>query len=220
MLLKGCQIKGASFTGATIYDVVVGTQAPTLGAGPVASWPPAGQTSLVNAYADDAFTTVNLPFTFTINNTGYNICYPGSNFYITFGSGSTVYTPINNTSPALNKFHLGAADWSWYNVGYKSNGSYWITIRCEGYSSSGGGSPLNMIYEFTFINPANMSSGFATCEVRFGTLFSAAGVFGVANTASYYATDAVAANSSWVFEATNAAGTAWTLTKNRYVNFY
>jgi hypothetical protein len=97
-----------------------GSLAPSLGAGAYAStWPPAGWTSLQNAHADDQFVTVPISST-TIMGTTRTNAYVGSNFYITFGSGSTNYLSLSTTNPALDKFMFNAADRSYQRVAYKT----------------------------------------------------------------------------------------------------
>jgi len=103
-------------TGTTLTS---GNAAPELGAGPViGSWPPAGWTSLQNANADDAFVSADIVAT-TVLNTLRTQIFIGSNFYITWGSGSTVYTPLNSSSPAVDKFFINSSDRSYQRVAYK-----------------------------------------------------------------------------------------------------
>lgn len=117
----------ASGTSPTIYtesnytngSIVAGSIAPSEGAGPAASWPPSGWTSLQNASADDAFVTVPITST-TIMGTARTNAYVGSNAYITFGSGSTEYLFLSSTVPALDKFMFNAGDRSYLRVGYKT----------------------------------------------------------------------------------------------------
>lgn len=40
----------------------------------------------------------------------------GSNTYITFGEGSTVYSGISSSTPALPAIHIGSGDNSWKAV--------------------------------------------------------------------------------------------------------
>lgn len=116
----------ATGTNPTIYldsqyvdgSIVSGSSvAPSLGAGPAASWTPSGWTSLQNASADDAYVTVPITST-TIMGTLRSNAYVGSNAYITFGGGSTLYSGLSTTSPALDKFMFNAADRSYLRVAY------------------------------------------------------------------------------------------------------
>jgi hypothetical protein len=95
-----------------------GSLAPSLGAGAYGStWPPTGWTSLQNANDDDQFVTVPISST-TIMGTARTNAYVASNFYITFGSGSTLYTNISPTIPALDKFMFNGSDRSYQRVAY------------------------------------------------------------------------------------------------------
>lgn len=101
--------------------VVFGNGAPSLGNGSVASWPPAGYTSLQNASVDDSFVTVTIAAT-TIMGTSRTSAFIGSNAYITFGSGSSAFSSLSTTNPALDKFMFNAADRSYQRVGFLTGG--------------------------------------------------------------------------------------------------
>lgn len=113
---------GVTTTFYTSYTYVngglsAGNAAPSLGANSVASWPPAGYTSLQNATVDDSF--VNVPITSTnFFGSSRTIAYVGSNAYITFGAGSSNYSALSTTNPANDKFMFNAADRSYQRVGY------------------------------------------------------------------------------------------------------
>lgn len=115
---------GTTTTFYTSYTYVngalsAGNAAPSLGASSVASWPPAGYTSLQNASVDDNF--VNVPITSTtFFGVARTIAYVGSNAYITFGNGSTNYSALSTTNPALDKFMFNAGDRSYQRVGYRT----------------------------------------------------------------------------------------------------
>jgi hypothetical protein len=203
-----------------MYRLQLGTKTPTLGAGG-ATWTPSGWTSLQNASADDAFVTVTIP-SFIINSTTYTSAFVGSNTYITFGSGSTVFSSLGAATPALNKFHLGAADNSYQRVAFRNSprsGAY-TRIRYEGNGSTSGtlGSP-GIVYEATFFNMAD-TGGIPVLEVLFGNHNRTAGAAGVASTSAYYATPSPAgfysANQSYVFMGNNTSGTSWTI----YTGYY
>ena len=78
--------------------------------------------TLQNANADDAYTTVYAwQYALTVNFsvfgfTGTNTCYVGSNSYITWSSGSTAYSSLSATNPALNKIFIDAGDRSYQKV--------------------------------------------------------------------------------------------------------
>lgn len=118
----------ATGTNPTIYldsqyenGVIVnafGSLAPSLGAGAYAStWPPVGWTSLQNANVDDNFVTVPISSTIIMGTSRTN-AYVGSNAYITFGSGSTSFSSLSTTNPALDKFMFNAGDRSYQRVAY------------------------------------------------------------------------------------------------------
>jgi hypothetical protein len=197
----------------TGYVLTAGTKAPVFGAGG-GTYPPSGWTGLQNSSVDDSFVTVTIP-TFTINSTAYTTAYIGSNTYITFGSGSTNYSGLSSSNPALNKIHMGSADNSYQRVATISSGTDYTRIRYEGTASTGGsvGSP-NIVYEATFFNTSK-TGGNPTVEVLFGSHNRTTGQAGIANTASYYATYSQAANQSYVFVG-NSTGTSWTI----YTGYY
>ena len=198
------------------YYRSAGTKAPTLGSGG-ASWTPAGWTSLQNVSSDDANVTVPLAVNFTINSTTYTSTFVVSNSYLTFGSGSTAYSGLSGSSPALNKIFFGAADNSYQRVAYISSGTDYTRIRYEGNGSTSGtlGSP-GIVAEITFFNPAKTGS-VQLVELLIGNHNRTSGIFGIANTSAYYASGTIAANQSYVFEG-NLTGTSWTLNSGSYVN--
>lgn len=114
-----------TFTSGVTYQngsIVVGNATPSQGTTSTASWPPtAAWTSLQNASADDAFVTVTIAST-TIMGTARTAAYIGSNAYITFGSGSTAYSSLSTTNPALDKFMFNAGDRSYQRVAYLTAG--------------------------------------------------------------------------------------------------
>ena len=112
-------------TGYTYQNgaLVAGSAAPSKGASatPTANWPPAGWTSLQNFSIDDGFVTVTLAAT-TIIAASRTAAYIGSNAYITFGSGSSAWSGLSTTNPALDKFMFNAGDRSYQQVGYLTAG--------------------------------------------------------------------------------------------------
>lgn len=194
------------------YSIVSGTKAPVFGS-LGGTYPPSGWTGLQDSSVDDSFVTVSLPFTWTIASTGYTTVYPGSNTYITFGSGSNIYSGLSASNPALNKIHLGSADNSFQRVSSLSvntaSQSY-VRIRYEGNGSTSGtvGSP-GIVYEATFFNPS-FFGGKNVVEVLVGAHNRTGGQFGVANTSTYYASGIISASQSYVFEG-NSTGTSWTI---------
>ena len=79
---------------------------------------------------DDGYWTFVLPYTITYNGTVYDKIYVGTNSYITFGSGSTVYSP-SASNPAFDKILVWAADRSSNSVYWYSTSSVWnIKLNC------------------------------------------------------------------------------------------
>lgn len=107
---------------------------------------------------DDGYWTLSLPFNISFNGTSYNTIYVGTNFYITFGGGSTVYNSISYSNPAFNKIMISARDNSGQRIYYGTEGvapDRTYRVRLEGTASTGGtlGSP-NMVYEAVFYENA------------------------------------------------------------------
>lgn len=190
-----------------------GTRAPVFGSGGGA-YPPSGWTGLQNASVDDSFVSATIPF-FPFNNNVYTSVSIGSNTYLTFGGGSTLYSGLSGSTPALNKFHLGAADNSYQRVS-TSYGSNFARIRYEGNGSTSGtvGSP-GIVYEATFFN-TSLTGGVPVLEVLFGNHNRTTGQAGVASASAYFATYTQAANQSYVFVGNDSLGTSWTI----YTGYY
>lgn len=167
-----------------------------------------GWSLVFDATADDSFTlTGAFGFVFTLNQVPYTACYVVSNEYITFGDGSTDYSGLNATGPALPKLHLGSDDFSYQRVYTKPEDDRY-RIRWEGRSSTGGG-PSNRFVEVIFYAP--LPNNTQLIEVRSGDIAgSTSGPFMLATATTALATGTFDANSSWVFEG-NADGTTWTL---------
>ena len=221
----GITIFGSSGGGYTLQS---GTKAPVLGATGQSPFPAAGWTSIISSSADDANTQVTLPFTWTFNNTGYTSFFPNSNDYITFGSGSSEYSGLSASVPALNKIHFAGADNSWQRVSSITSGTDYKRLRWEGTNSTSGtpGSP-NMVYELTFFNPA-LTGGVPWLELLIGSqargtttatvisgIYSASALLTGGNMGPF-PNRGVAANQSYVLVG-NAAGTSWTVNTGYYV---
>ena len=199
------------------YTLSVGTKAPVLGASGQNPFPATNWTSIVSASADDTSTSVSLPFTWTYNNTGYTAFFPNSNFYITFGSGSSQYSGLSASSPALNKIYFAGADNSWQRVSSFTSGTDYKRLRYEGTAATSGspGSP-NMVYEITFFNPA-LTGNVPWLELLVGTQARVGGISGLYSSSailtggSFIASNSnVAANQSYVMIG-NSIGTSWTV---------
>ena len=197
------------------YVRTVGTKAPTLGAGGHATYPPTGWTGLQNGSADDANVNTTIP-TFILNNVSYTTVYIGSNTYLTFGSGSTVYSSLSASNPALNKIHIGAADNSYQRVSRISSGTNYTRIRYEGNCSTSGtvGSP-GIVFEVTFFN-MSLTGNVPVVEILVGNHCRTSGQVGIANSLAYYATWSLSANQSYVLVG-DSAGTSWTVYTGQYM---
>jgi hypothetical protein len=199
------------------YTLSVGTKAPVLGAAGQSPFPATNWTSIVSASADDANISVALPFTWTYNNTGYTAFFPGSNFYITFGSGANDYSGLSATVPAVNKIFFAGADNSWQRLSTFTSGTDYKRLRFEGTAATSGtpGSP-NMVYELTFFNPT-LTGSVPWIELLFGNQSRVGGISGLYSSSailtggSFIASNVnVAANQSYVMVG-NATGTSWTV---------
>lgn len=103
---------------------------------------------------DDGYWILNLPFSILFNGSSYSTIYVGTNSYVTFGGGSSTYSSISFSNPALNKILISARDNSCQRLYYGTEGispNRTYRFRFEGTSSTGGtlGSP-NMVYEMIF----------------------------------------------------------------------
>lgn len=201
-------INDTSQTGAGYTRVTV-NKTPTLGTGGHPTYPPSGWTGLQNSSADDANVNTTIP-TFTINSTNYTTVFIGSNTYLTFGSGSTNYSGLSASNPALNKVHIGAADNSYQRVSRISSGTNYTRIRYEGNGSTSGtvGSP-GIVFEVTFFNQA-LTGNVPVIELLVGNHNRLTGQAGIASTSAYYQTFTLAQNTSYVFVG-NSTGTSWTI---------
>ena len=108
---------------------------------------------------DDGFWQLTLPFDVQFLGTNYSSIYVGTNSYITFGSGSSVYSGLSATTPNLPKIMWCASDRSVQRIYYGTQGSTpnrTYRVRVEAHSGfSGGilGSPT-MVAEYTFYENA------------------------------------------------------------------
>lgn len=103
---------------------------------------------------DDGFWTIALPWSINFLGTTYSQVFVGTNSYLTFGSGSTIFSSLSSSNPAVPKIMISSADNSgqriyFGTVGTSPNRRY--IIRFEGTASTSGtlGSP-NMVVEYQF----------------------------------------------------------------------
>jgi hypothetical protein len=186
-----------------------------LGASSATSY--AGWSIIIDASDDDASVLFDSwPFTFYLAGNAYTSCYPGSNGYVTFGSGSGNYTGLGANNPAAPKVMFGSGDLSWQRV-YTKVSSVNAVFRWEG-SNATAGTPGSSprIVEVTFWKPGSSTQ---LIEIRTGNFASPSSSqpFMVASASTAYASaTTLGANQSWVFEG-NLTGTSWTLYANSYV---
>ncbi len=160
---------------------------------------------------DDSFITVTLLFTFYLSGSQTTI-YPSSNFYITFGTGSTNWSSLSVTNPPYPKIMFGSADRSWQRVWDINNINYY-RYRIEGSSGTGGtpGSPT-MVCEVSVVKLNYYGDNKQYIELLCGNLSQTNGPFLIANQNTNLLTNslALATNKSYVFEG-NSSGTSWTV---------
>jgi len=202
------------------YVLTLGTKAPIYGTGPGA-YPPTNWTGIQNVSFDDGFIgPVPLPFTFYHSGVGYTSVYIESNAYLTYGAGSNAFNSLSSSNPALPKYFLGAADNSYQRVSYFTSGTDYFRFRFEGTAGTSGtvGNP-NIVYEVTHFNPSK-TSGNSVIEVLVGKHnrgTAAGGLFGTANTTTYWATGTLVANQSYVFVG-SATGNNHTIYSGYYMS--
>lgn len=168
----------------------------------------AGWTLQKSSSEDDSNFLVTALHNIYIYGSAYTSVYPGSNTYITMGSGSTAWSSLSFTNPALPGIQLGSADNSWQRVWSKTE-SYRTMFRYEGTASTGGtpGSP-NIVYEVTFWRIFN---GYQYIEIKFGSHSRTTGVFGIqTGSGTYVDGGVITANKSYVIR-TDATGNSPTI---------
>ena len=145
-------------------------------------------TAVVSAYADDANVSIALPFNVNFNGTNYSTVYVGSNSYLTFGTGSSNFSSLGPTNPAIPGIHINAADHAYIKVyagSEDSNATY--RIRYEGRNDHTN-STADMFWEVTFTAAtpgvikidmgSNAASGTGTSGITDGTSASYLATFG------------------------------------------
>lgn len=160
-----------------------------------------GWTLAVSSSQDDSNFSITPLHSIYIYNSALLTIFPGSNTYITGGSGSINFSSLSFTNPALNAIQLGSADNSWQRVWYKTESDK-TRIRYEGRAFPSGipGSP-NIVYEVTFFKPDNFRQ---FIEIRFGVHSRTSGVFGIQNgTGTYVNGGTITANQSYVIKTDN-----------------
>lgn len=104
---------------------------------------------------DDGYLEVPLPWVFVYNGTSYGEVFVGTNSYLTFGAGYTIYSGITESSPPVNKILTSATDNSIQRIYTDTQGvtpNRKFIIRVEGTNATSGilGS-ANMAWEWHFL---------------------------------------------------------------------
>jgi hypothetical protein len=132
---------GSSFRFTTSSSGCIQTAIPyTMGGGYAYSYDtkrndaPAG---VFTGNVDDGYWNIDLGFSISFLGTTYTNIFVGTNGYVTFGGGSTVYAGLNYASPAFPKILIAAADNSCQNInfqwlGLKNDPSRNFYLRWEG----------------------------------------------------------------------------------------
>jgi alpha-tubulin suppressor-like RCC1 family protein len=113
-----------------------------------------------NGNNDDGYWAINIPWNYVFNGTTYTSAVTqvnvGTNQYLTFGTGSTAFSSLTASNPAINKIMYASGDRSVQRIyhgieGTAPNRTY--RIRSEGSAGTSGtlGSPTE-VFEFTFCN--------------------------------------------------------------------
>ena len=118
---------------------------------------PAGLTSSTTPTTgnnDDGYWTLSLPFFMEYCGFTFDTIYIGTNSYITFSAGSSVYSNLGPANPQLFKIMMSAADNSAQRIYYGTEGvapNRTYRVRWEGTNATSGtlGNP-NMVWEATF----------------------------------------------------------------------
>lgn len=195
-----------------------GNKLPTNGITGANPYPSAGWTSVQNSDMDDESINIPLPFTVYMFGTGYNSVYFGSNTYLTFGGGSSEYSNLSATNPALSKIHFGASDNSSQRIAYYTTDKY-VRIRYEGSSSTEGtaGSPT-IVVEFTIFNPMYIQGGNTIIEMLVGNHDITDGQAMIANASgSISVAYTLTPSTSYVFEG-DSTGNNFQVLSSHYVD--
>jgi hypothetical protein len=115
---------------------------------------------------DDSFIPLHIPWTITFLGTNYTSgnVFLGSNTYLTFGSGSTEYSSLSESKPALPKLMIGSGDNSIQKV--------FATSGAVAVPPSLGNFDMTRTFgdsAFTITQPSSASSGAFTYSVIAGT---------------------------------------------------
>lgn len=134
---------------------------------------------------DDGYWSLQLPFNISYLSNSYDRVYVGTNMYLTFGSGSTIYYNIGATQPPLPKILVSAADNSIQRIYYGTEGvapnrTFCIVIEGDAAFIGTLGSPgMKLQYTFYEASPSqidlviaqnnrkeNVGGGFTTAQLN------------------------------------------------------
>ena len=211
------QRTGMMKTLAATYPSIPGYAAPVYGTGGAGTYPPAGWTGIQNASVDDGFLTIALPFTFYMAGTGYTTTYLGSNSYITFGAGASVFSSLSAANPPNPKLMFGSADNSYQRVSTLSSTTS-LKIRYEGNGTTSGtaGSP-GIVVELTLFKPSLFYGSLNVIEMRVGVHNQLTGLSMIANASSSLLSYTLAQNQSYVFIG-DATGSTWKVVSGAHMD--
>lgn len=133
---------------------------------------------------DDGFWNVTLPFPTSFMGATYTLHHYGTNSYVTYGAGSTAYSGLSGSNPAIRKVHVNSADRGGqrlYNLTSGTSPNRTHRVRFEGSSGTSGtaGSPTHA-WEFVhYENNVGIRDLYTT------STFQTTGQCGAANTSAY-----------------------------------
>lgn len=151
---------------------------------------------------DDGYWNVTLPFSTTFMGTAGTAVAFGTNSYVTYGGGSTAYSGLSGSNPALRKVHVNSADRGaqrLYTLTSGTSPNRTHRVRFEGSSGTSGtaGSPTHAWEFLHYENNVNIRDLYTT------STFQTTGQCGAANTSAY---SQIGAPTNW------AASTGYRLT--------
>jgi hypothetical protein len=132
---------------------------------------------LTSGGSDDGYWTLSLPFDAEFQGTQYSSIHVGTNSYITFGGGSTLYSSLGAATPGYNKIMIGAGDRASISMYFYTSPTEWW-VRWEGNdNNSFAGSPMAWqigstlaepnVYKFDLITLAPSIAGYSSTTGMF-----------------------------------------------------
>jgi hypothetical protein len=203
-------------------EIVVGDEAPLLGAAPVVDQSAFNDEWTVILYdpnlgEDDTAWDIDVQGWLTIDSNNHTVGGVSSNGLFTWPTKSTSYQP-SPTNPAVDKLFPAAGDYKAGTVAY-TLGSNYLRFRLELWGYNSPGATVDNSYEVTFFEP--LPNGEQYIEVRFGDMDLAhidkLVDLMICNASTAYVQTTQQANASYVLEG-NATGTTWTIHENAHVS--